>query len=251
MRIIKVFKDFVNEELSPLTIYKAADKFKKKGHVNRSNRLTNFINDIFTTSQKYNVYNIQSNTGIHKVFHEIIDSKYTDLVFKYLLKQKDDQPTNYYPLTFHRVELYTGHDIIEDQMSDCEQLTIVFTFTFNDMEYIDIVPPIIPFVIDVPIWWDLKTESFKIHTEHECKISNEWMSGTTSIFYDRKSANKFKKEVLLNLKDIFNSFKTDEKEKYIYDELFHVFGDFSTIKEIDVMFNQINKTITINDLYKD
>ena len=31
MRIIKVFNDFINEELSPLTIYNTAQKFKEKG----------------------------------------------------------------------------------------------------------------------------------------------------------------------------------------------------------------------------
>ena len=50
MRIIKVFNDFINEELSPLTIYNTAQKLKEKGHKNRYFNLKN-ISNIFNTSK--------------------------------------------------------------------------------------------------------------------------------------------------------------------------------------------------------
>jgi len=46
MKNLKKYESFVNEELSPETYLSAADKLKKKGHKNRADKLTGYVNEL-------------------------------------------------------------------------------------------------------------------------------------------------------------------------------------------------------------
>ena len=248
MRIIKVFNDFINEELSPLTIYNTAQKFKEKGHKNRYFNLKN-TSSIFITSKKYDTYNVSTRYDIKKVIGEVTNNEYDNFVQDFLLSSPEDDILRYYSLTFDIIYLSTGEDLMEDNVGEREYLSLGVQFNINGGEYKDILDPFTIFMIDIPIIWN--NESFKIDIDKKCLVTGEWIYDTTNYFYDRKSAVKFRREVLLKLKDIIKSYKKDERLKYSYQEFLNVFGDFSTMKEMDIMFSHIVNSISVNDLYRD
>jgi hypothetical protein len=133
MRMIKVFNDFINEELSPLTIYNTAQKLKEKGHKNRYINLKN-ISNIFYTSKKYDTYNISNRYDIKRVIREVTNDEYDDFVQEFILSSPQDDILKYYPLTFSLIYLSTGEDLMEGNVGELDYLSLGVQFEINNAQ---------------------------------------------------------------------------------------------------------------------
>lgn len=242
MKNIKLFKNFLNEELNYDTSYSAAIKLRNKGHVKRSNSILDKIN-IYNNINE-NMYKLKLTKNLYNVICESCYNLDKDILNMLLCYDDGKFEYDYLPVSFSGVGTNDSYCNIQDMGKDCNYISLHFYFSIGDGVNIpDKCYSFATFGIYINIIWN-DDDTFEIDF-NSISLENEWIFDTMNLFYDRRSALKFKKDVLKNIK------KYVKEEKSSYEDLRNTFGDYSKLSNLDILYDEIYNKFSINDLYKE